>query len=69
MFVGLEESMARKNVSLKPVSKEVEKAVKELKKIRSKVPAKDKRILDLGIIILNTANNLLYLACRGGMNV
>lgn len=63
--------MARKNsgVSLKPISKEVEKAVKELKKIRSKVPAREKKILDLEISILNTANNLLYLACRGGMNV
>jgi predicted nucleic acid-binding Zn-ribbon protein len=69
MFVGLEESMARKNVSLKPISKEVKKAVKELKKIRSKASAEEKKILDLGITILNTANNLILLACRGGMNV
>lgn len=63
--------MARKNsgVSLKPISKEVEKAVKQLKKIRSKVPGREKKILDLEISILNTANNLLYLACKATMNV
>jgi len=38
MFVGLEEYMARKNsrVSLKPISREIGKAVGRLKRIRKK---------------------------------
>ncbi len=71
MFVGLEESMARRKsrVSVKPVYKEVKNAVKELKKIRSKASDKNKKILDLGITMLNTANNVIRLACRAPMNV
>ncbi len=62
-------SRRKSRVSVKPVYKEVEKAVKELKKIRSKASDKNKKILDLGIIILNTVNNLLSYACRATMNV
>jgi predicted nucleic acid-binding Zn-ribbon protein len=73
MFVGLEESMARSRrksrVSVKPVYKEVENAVKELKKIRSKASDKNKKILDLGITMLDTANKVIRLACRAPMNV
>jgi hypothetical protein len=73
MFVGLEESMARSRmksrVSVKPVYKEVEDAVRKLKKIRSKASDENKKILDLGVILLNTANNVIRSACRAPMNV
>jgi len=68
MFVGLEEYMARKNsrVSLKPISREIGKAVGKLRKIRKKASAADRKKLSKTIATLDKANTIVNFSCRIG---
>jgi hypothetical protein len=71
MFVGLEEYMARKNsgVSLKPISKEIGKAVTQLGRVRSKASREDKQILSLKMHKLEKIDDSLYGLCKYGRKV
>jgi hypothetical protein len=77
MFVGLEVYMARKNspASLKPVFTEIRRALKKLRRRRSKASQKDKKILSLKIENLEKLSEkfeqlndtyLFYFRCRTG---
>ncbi|HVS86682.1 MAG TPA: hypothetical protein VHF01_00520 [Candidatus Acidoferrum sp.] len=61
--------MARKKsgVSLKPISKEIGKAVGKLRRIRSKASAADRKKLSKIMAALHKADTIVNFSCRTGL--